>query len=54
MSDMQKNICSEVKPDIVIEYFASDDDLYVAELMPNLRVTFDGETGFIKSTEVIE
>jgi len=54
MPNMSKNVCQEVKPDIVIEYFASDDDLYVAELMPNLRVTFDGETGFVKSTEVIE
>lgn len=48
-------IKSEPKPDVVEQYHAKNGGVRVAEHWEreNLRLTFDGETGKLKSAEVI-
>ena len=45
----------EPKPDVVSYFYATTDDIsYTDESGANLKVTFDGETGELKSAEVLK
>jgi hypothetical protein len=49
----------EPKPDVVVQYYADKNNYSVYPAMyfdriPNLKLTFDGETGELKSAEVLK
>ena len=46
----------EPKPDVVVRYgaIASENGLFEGREKPNLKLTFDGETGELKAAEVLK
>ena len=47
----------EPKPDVVVQFHVVDYHVYSAmnfDRIPNLKLTFDGETGQLKSAEVLK
>jgi hypothetical protein len=47
----------EPKPDVVVQFHAVDYQVYWAmyfDRIPNLKLTFDGETGELKAAEVMK
>jgi hypothetical protein len=46
----------EPKPDVMVQFHAVDYQVYWAmyfDRIPNLKLTFDGETGKLKAAEVL-
>ena len=55
IDDYEYRIKPEPKPDVVSYFYATTDDIsYTDESGANLKVTFDGETGELKSAEVLK
>ena len=52
--DYEYRIKPEPKPDVVEECFARTGSFQWYLYKPNLRLTFDGETGKLKQAEVID
>jgi hypothetical protein len=47
----------EPKPDVMVQFHAVDYSVYSAmyfDRIPNLKLTFDGETGELKAAEVLK
>ena len=51
--DYEYRIKPEPKPDVVRELFVTEDEVYFHLQRKNLTLTFDGETGKLKSAEVL-
>jgi len=57
IDDVEYRIKPEPKPDVVVQFHAVDYSVYSAmyfDRIPNLKLTFDGETGELKSAEVLK
>jgi len=57
LEDTKFRIKPEPKPDVVVQFHAVDYSVYSAmyfDRTPNLKLTFDGETGELKSAEVLK
>jgi len=57
LEDTKFRIKPEPKPDVVVQFHAVDYRVYSAmyfDLTPNLKLTFDGETGELKAAEVMK
>ena len=55
--DVEYRVAPTPKPDVVNLYYAKNgycSNLMMAAVQPNLKLTFDGETGKLKAAEVIE
>ena len=55
--DYEYRVAPTPKPEVVNLYYAKNgyySNLMVAAVQPNLKLTFDGETGKLKAAEVIE
>jgi hypothetical protein len=54
--ELQYRVKPETKPDVVVEANAERFNCmyYTSSEITNLRITFDGETGALKSAEVIQ
>ena len=53
----QYRVKPEPKPDVETQYYASIYSVYPAKhfnRIPNLKITFDGETGELKAAEVMK
>ncbi len=54
-SDAEFRIKPEPKPDVVMEYLVDDmGTILLTHKNPKLKLTFDGETGELKSAEVLK
>jgi hypothetical protein len=50
---MEELIKPETKPDVILEMHMTRFNSTMIYVDPNLRLTFDGETGKLKSAEVL-
>jgi hypothetical protein len=54
--DCEYRVKPEPKPDVVVQFHVEDYSVYSAmyfDRIPNLKLTFDGETGELKAAEVM-
>jgi hypothetical protein len=57
LEDTKFRIKPEPKPDVMVQFHAVDYSVYSAmyfDRIPNLKLTFDGETGELKAAEVLK
>jgi hypothetical protein len=53
-NDYEYRVKPTPKPDVVKSYFVAEDGFYSnTKLVTNLKLTYDGETGKLKASEVI-